>query len=312
MRCGIFGILLAFLCACHSESHKAGQPHAITLTAGDLTATFVDNSAMPPRHRAGYNGIASLQHNHLADSIFVPLYAGFNLEHIFSGDSLIDTFEPRRHPMTLSLIDKNTVELHQSPTPVSHFESWTRFTLCPSHYVDVEFRCQAHPGTFFSHGYIGLFWASYIFAPEDKHIYFWGYSAADPTPRWISAHSEAHGSKSSHRSAHDSRELYFAENFSKQFLARDLSDYRFLKPVYYGRYRDMVFIYMFDNDRDIRFSQSPTGGGPQNPAWDFHFIIEPFRYDTTYSFKSRIVYKPFVSEQDVIDEFEKWANQSKW
>jgi hypothetical protein len=239
------------------------------------------------------------------------LYAGFNLEHIFSGDSMADKFEPRRHPMTLTRIDQNTVELHQSATPVSNLESWTRFVLQPPHYLDVEFRCQAHPSDYFAHGYIGLFWASYINAPEDKHIYFWGNSTQDPSPRWISAFSESHGSKSTHRSAQDSRTLFFADNFSTQFLARDYSDFRFLKPVYYGRFRNMVLVYMFDNDPDVRFSQSPTGGGPLNPAWDFQFIIQPFKFDTTYSFKSRIVYKPFVSATDVIEEFEKWSGKSK-
>ncbi len=312
MPCRILVIsICALLCACRSDRTETGPIHAVTLTTGDLSATFVDNQAMPPRQRAGYNGIAALQHKHLADSIVVPLYASFNLEHIFSGDSLADTFEPRRHPMRLAHINSQTVELHQNATPISNLESWTRFTLRPPHYIDVEFRCQACPGTFFTHGYIGLFWASYINAPEDKHIHFWGNSGEDPAPRWISAFSETHGLKSTHRSAQDPHALYFADNFSSRFLARDLSDYRFLKPFYYGRFRDMVFIYMFDNDRDIRFSQSPTGGGPQNPAWDFQFIIEPFDYNRMYTFNARLVYKPFVSENDVMDEFTHWLQTKR-
>lgn len=300
-------MLFVSISAIQSCKNQPDRP-AITLAVGDLTVTFVDNQAVLP-HRAGYNGIGALLHKNLPDSIFVPFYAGFNLEHIFSGDNMAQKFEPRVHPMKLLQTGENSVELHQSPTPLSKFESWTRFTLQPPHAIDVEFRCQAHPGDFFAHGYIGLFWASYINAPEDKHIHFWGYSNDNPEPRWISAYSETHGDKSTHLSAADPHELFFAENFGTQFLARDCSEYRFLKPFYYGRFRDMVIIYMFNNDRDIRFSQSPTGGGPQNPAWDFQFIIEPFEFNRIYSFKSRIVYKPFVSEADVMGEFERWMRE---
>ena len=303
----IFQVLFVlFLVSCKSEQITDGSLHSITFSVGDLTATFVDNKAVPPVHRAGYNGIAVLMHKDQPDSIYVPYYAGFNLEHIFSGDSLLQKFEPRRHPMTLSQIAPNVVELYQSPTPLSQVESWTVFTLKPPHYIDVEFKCVIHPSDFFQHGYAGLFWASYIKAPRDIRIHFWGYSQDDKQPHWISAYSEKHGVKSTHISAIDDRELYFAENVAPTFLASHLSEYRFLKPFYYGRFRDMVLIHLFDNERDIRFSQSPAGGGELNPAWDFQFIIEAFEFHKTYSYKARIVYKPFISQDDVVEEFEKW------
>jgi len=107
MRTGILLMLFFSISAVQSCKNQPDSP-AITLTAGDLSVTFVDNQAVPP-HRAGYNGIAALQHKHLADSIFVPLYAGFNLEHIFSGDSMAQKFEPRAHPMKLSQTGENSV-----------------------------------------------------------------------------------------------------------------------------------------------------------------------------------------------------------
>ena len=60
------------------------------------------------------------------------------------------------------------------PTPTYKLESWTRFTLIAPHYIDMTFRCRATQHVF-HHKYIGLFWASYINAPEDKSMYFRGH-----------------------------------------------------------------------------------------------------------------------------------------
>lgn len=284
--------------------------HAIELHGGDLTVTFVDNSALAPEHRAGYNGIARLVHAMEPEPIFVPTYAGFNLEHIFSGDSLPDLFEPRHAPMELRQLSDRAVELHQPPTPISHVESWTRFELVPPHAIDVTFRCRLRDLTFFRHGYAGMFWASYIHKPEDKRIWFWGVSQDDPSPRWIAAYSEAHGVASTHLSAKDSLKLYFAPAFQAT-LASHFSNYRYLLPFFFGRFHRMVLVYVFDDDRRIRFSQSPTGGGPTNPAWDFQFIIPNPRTKTDYGFRARLIYKPFVSEEDVRAEAMSWLKTRK-
>jgi len=88
-----YGILILFIyaifCNCNSKQNTSDTLHAVMISAGDLTATFVDNEAMPPVHKAGYNGIAVLMHKNQSDSIYVPLNAGFNLEHVFSGDSMV-------------------------------------------------------------------------------------------------------------------------------------------------------------------------------------------------------------------------------
>ena len=295
-------VLSSIIFTCSQEK----DINSISLSIGDLTATFVNNEAIPPVHRAGYNGIARLTHREQDSTIFVPLYAGFNLEHIFGSDSLIEVFEPRKHPMKISQQGPKSIELYQSPTPLSHVESKTIFELKPPHYIDVDFEFMIRDRSFFTHGWVGLFWASYIHEPEDKHIYFWGTAGAETRPGWIAAFSEKHGYQSTHLSRDDNHHLYFAENFNPPLLVHNFSNYRFHQPFYYGRFRNMVLIYMFDNDQDIRFSQSPTGGGPLNPAWDFQFIIEPFEINKVYQFKARIVYKPFMNQLDVIEEFEKW------
>ncbi len=102
--------------------------------------------------------------------------------------------------------------------------------------------------------------------------------------------------------------FYFAPNFNAT-LASHFSKFRFEKPFYYGRFHDMILAYFFDTDQVIRFSQSPTGGGPDNPAWDFQFLIPNFVINQVYSFRARIIYKPFISAEEIVSEYEKWMNE---
>lgn len=281
---------------------------SITLSAGDLTVTFVDNEAFGKDHRAGYNGIARLAHAKQGNSVFVPTYAGFNLEHIFGGDVMPDLFEPRHHPMELRRVSRSTVELRQSPTPRSAVESTTRFTLTLPHFIDVDFRCVARDLSFFRHGYMGLFWASYIQAPDDRRVHFLGREPGEATDRWISAASAKHGDASTHRSRSDPGDVFFAADFNA-VLANHFSDYRFSEPFFCGRFRNMVLIYMFDRADAIRFSQSPDGGGRSNPAWDFQFIVRDVRVGTPYGYRARVVYKPFVSFEDAREEYRLWRER---
>ncbi len=280
---------------------------SVTLRLGDLSVTFVDNQALPPDHRAGYNGIASLRHREEEASPFVPLYAGFNLEHIFGGDSLQALFEPRKHPMELYRMSDKEVQLYQSPTPLSRMESLTTFTLVEPHYIDVTFRCRFMPSDFFKHGYAGIFWASYIQAPQDIRLHFRGSVSDDQEEQWIAAYSPRHGEASTHLAADDHEQIYFAENFNVT-LASHFSPHRFTEPYYYGRFGQMALAYFFDSDEIIRFSQSPTGGGDKNPAWDFQYLIPDFDFDKVYTFRARMVYKPFVDPSDITQEFRSWSS----
>ena len=277
----------------------------ISMSNGVLDVVFVDNTAFGEEHRAGYNGIAELRHKSQDSSVFVPFYAGFNLEHIFGGDSLAELFEPRKHPMELYRLSDNEVLLYQSPTPFSGLESQTVFKLTGSHYIDVVFRFIIHEPKFFKHGYAGLFWASYIHEPSDKKIYFRGIEQGSDSIGWISAYSAQHGFESTHLSRNEKDNIYFSSNFNAR-LASHFSDYRYEKPFYYGRFHNMVLAYMFKPERGIRFSQSPTGGGELNPAWDFQFIVDDFEVGQVYSFQARIMYKEFAGENDVLAAFEAW------
>src|SRR6185295_8119919 len=187
----LFSLLVLFSCSAQKaitlKPDGYEKRNSVTIENGDIKAVFVDNTELKPGHKPGYNGIAQLYHAKEDSPVFVPDYAGFNLEHVFGGDSLQQLFEPRRHPMTLFRKSDSEVLLYQEATPLSGVESLTEFKVVKPHYIDITFQCVVHNEKFFRHEYAGLFWASYIQHPVDKKIYFKGVTPSDPQrSSWIS------------------------------------------------------------------------------------------------------------------------------
>jgi hypothetical protein len=278
-----------------------------TFQVGDLTAVIGDNEAYDDR-RAGYGGIHRLTHRTLAGKSLFGV-AGLNFEHIFdgeqdqrdlSGDRKI-FFEPRNHPLALRKIAGDEAELHQAPTPTYHLESWSRFKLVPPHYIDFTFRCQAHQHVF-RNGYIGLFWASYINAPENKSIYF------RDAKGWVQLCTQEHNNQCTVRHVDDKLELKFL-NVPQQCLYKNYSPLRFAEPFYFGYFGTHVFILMFDRTAGIRFSHSPSSGGAPsfpNPAWDFQYIVPKYDVLTDYGFRARVVYRERCSVEEIEREYKSW------
>ena len=65
----------------------AEPPHTALLQTEKLRVIIADNESFGPTHRAGYNGVAEMALAREGRNVFVPQYAGLNLEHIFSGDA---------------------------------------------------------------------------------------------------------------------------------------------------------------------------------------------------------------------------------
>ena len=307
----LFTAFLLLISSCSALKRVSLEPSGYdqlktaTIENGELKAIFIDNTDLPPDHRAGYNGIAELYHADQDSSLFVPFYAGFNLEHIFSGDSLPEFFEPRVNPMSLYRKSETEVLLYQKSTNVSGVESLTEFKVVPPCFIDITFRCVLHNRQYFMNNYAGFFWASYINKPPDRSIYFMGITEDILTETWISAISEKHGTRSTHRALNDNYDFYFAPDFSI-VLARNFSGYRYSKPFYYGRFHNMALAFFFETSEVIRLTQSPSGGGGTNPAWDFQYLIPDPVIGKEYSFRIRMVYKPFTGNQDILEEYNEW------
>ncbi len=278
----------------------------VEVRRGALSAVLVDNREHPPHHRAGYNGLAEIRIDG-GPSPFVPAYAGLNLEHVNNGRIYSDRnlqFEPRRHPMELRRIDAHTYELYQAPLPETGLESCTRFSFSESNVVDVVLECIPRRDNF-PHDHLNLFWASYILEPEDPAICFIGREKGSTDERWIRAVTPRHGELSTHRGAHDRRRFDHEEPFPLTLVFNE-SVYEYTRPFYYGRFKDNVWIVMFRESDHVRLTQSPSGGGRNNPAWDFQWFIADPRVGERYRLVWRAVYKPWNGREDVLTEYERF------
>jgi hypothetical protein len=280
------------------------KPYQILKRAG-LTAVIVDNQAVDdavlPGHRAGYSGVASLTSEMLPSNFFVPAVSGLNFEHIHDGttqDRKI-LFEPRHHPMELRVLDEFTVELYQTPTPTWGLESCHRYHLLPDGAIELTFECIPRRATF-KNGYIGLFWASYIHQPESLDIHFRGFDEGQDksTTRWIRGVTPAHGTLPTHLAQDDNRVFAHDVDFPLS-LVFNRSKHRFIEPWYFGVSHGQAYAQMFRPQDRVRLTQSPSGGGQGNPAWDFQFFIDKYELNRRYQFVMRAMLVPFESAEQV-------------
>ena len=58
---------------------------------------------------------------------------------------------------------------------------------------------------------------------------------------------------------------------------------------------------------ELRFAQSPSGGGKGNPAWDFVFFARSYAIGKDVGFTARAVYRDFKGREDVIRTWETWS-----
>ena len=276
----------------------------------------IGNNAEAGEHRGGYNGVFALGEPGGGGNVFVPAYAGLNLEHYFdAGPVPADSqvfFEPRRTPMTFTRVDAQTAELYQAPTPVYGVESWTRFTLSEPHYVDMRFRCVPHKAGL-KGNLLGVFWASYIQYPQDKSIYFLSEGSTLDKPMWFQYCTLKHNRDST--VCHEKDNYVIPFETGGESLFRNIAPVRYAKPFFYGRIGGQVLIYLFKPGPCIRFSHSPSGGGAtpdgqaQNPAWDFQLIIPEYEAGNEYAMEMRLIYKPWVSREDVINEVRQYLKR---
>lgn len=287
-----------------SIEYRVPEKAYAVLSSGDVTAVVVTNEAVDddvlPGHRAGYSGVASLTHKLRPENLFVPAYAGLNYEHIHDGTTRDRDvlFEPRRAAMELRVIDEHTVELYQPPTPTWKLESCLRYQMLEDGAIEMTLECIPRARTFNS-GYIGLFWASYIHQPESLDIHFRGRKAgAAEGEGWIRGVTPSHGVDAVHLSTKDDRTFKHDEDFPLS-LVFNRSAYHYTEPWYYAVSHGMAYVAIFRPQDQVRFVQSPSGGGAGNPAWDFQYFIPDYEVGRRYQMVMRTMYAPYESAEQV-------------
>ncbi len=279
----------------------------VVMKRGEVEVVVVDNSAVDdevlPKHRAGYSGIAVLRHTGRPENLFVPGIAGLNFEHILSGETPTDKktqFEPRNHPMELRVIHPHAVELYQAPTFHHGLESCQRYELLSDGTIQLTVEVVPRRASF-PNGYVNLFWASYINQPESLDIHFRGVPA-DPSAgeeaTWIRGVTPSHGELSTHPAVDDKREFAHDTPFPLT-LVYSLSNYRYTEPWYFGVSHGMAFVEIFRPQDRVRLTQSPSGGGNGNPAWDFQFFVEKPELGKLSRFVMRAAYLPYESPEQI-------------
>lgn len=291
--------------------------HAARLDTAKLQVVIADNEAYGAEHKGGYNGVAELRRGpDDPKNLFVPNYAGLNLEHVFSGDATSfgwNIFEPRRLPMQLIRHSTNRVELRQERT--EHWPLRSRLVFdVKEDGIDLTYHGTPLADEWKKHGYIGIFFASYIHAPEDMAIQFIGRSRpgrGGAQPRWIKHLPEKHGVAASHRPAGSNWDPPQDDGFNLD-LVKGVSDFEYLHPFYFGRSGENVFVMMFQRtgaEGELRFAQSPSGGGKGNPAWDFVYFRREYAVNREFSFRVRAVYRKFTNIEKVVRLYENWSGE---
>ncbi|MCL4785613.1 MAG: hypothetical protein KJ070_02295 [Verrucomicrobia bacterium] len=308
-------VLLSF--AIWGRAAEATTGHTARVETDLLQVVIADNEAYGSEHRAGYNGISELWLKAGdARNLFVPLYAGLNFEHIFSGDSASfgwNIFEPRRAPMQLVRLSDTKVELRQNRT--EHWPLRSRLVYeAKGDAIDFAYLGTPLEDAWRKHGYIGVFFASYIQSPEDMSIQFIGRSRpgqGDPRPRWIKHLPERHGLAANHRPAGSTWDPSLDEGFNID-LVNGTSNLEYLYPFYLGRVGENVLVMMFERageEGELRFAQSPSGGGKGNPAWDYVYFRREYRVGREFSFRVRAVYTKFTSVEEIVRLYEAWSGE---
>jgi len=322
MRKKEFCVFITYMTALAIQA-VAQQPDTLHLQSDELKLVVVNNESYGMEsdenfHRAGYNGISELYlKNGKEENFFRPNVSGLNFEFIFSGDSTsygADLFEPRRALMHLERLAPNKVQLTQPRTDFWPLHSTITFGLSGNR-VDMKFEGVPLKNVWEKHGYIGLFFASYIRKPENRGIHFIGKSRSDPDGypgRWIYHLPSQHGEEANHRPAGSNWDPEFDEGFPVR-LASGISDLEYIYPFYYGVSGNYVLIMMFektDDNIEMRFAQSPTGGGPDNPAWDFLYYKKNPSQGEKFEFRLAMVVKKYEGREDVIHQYEKWSGET--
>lgn len=310
------GLINAQLMSLANDTYISIQAEQDTfhLQSDELELVIANNESYgTDHHREGYSGISELYlRNGESENLFRPDVAGLNYEFIFNGDSSsygADLFEPRKSPMQIERLSANKVQLRQSRTEYWPLQSTITYELSGNR-VEMIYEGVPLENVWDKHGYIGLFFASYISGPEQKGINFIGHTRSEPDKKqWIYHLPEQHGKDANHRPADSNWDPEFDEGFPVS-LALGISDLEYLYPFYYGITGDHVLIMMFeqlDDDAEMRFAQSPTGGGPDNPAWDFLYYNKAPEKGEKFSFRLAMVVKKFEGKEDVIEQYEQWS-----
>ena len=270
-------------------------PHCHLIQAGDLQAVVGDAS----RDGAGgpqYCGLWSLTSQHRVFNAFGNAYAG-----LLPG-------ELRGKAPVLEAIDGTTAALRRDADDQRPSSARALYRAVAPHTIEHELTVRDEadlrpPGCDFRE----VSWCCYMNCPEDPRIHF---RSGGDWQRYISPRHGVHSNVAPAGLDADALEAFPADRGPERPFHWDRAPFRFDEPFYYGRLGSMLLLLVFSQPRWLRFFCSPSGGGGAMvpgrtcPAWDFEWVIPTGDYapGRDYTFRVHLVYKRFVSDDDVLAE----------
>lgn len=290
----IFIILCVVACTMAFAQPQPEVPmHCALIQSGELQAIVGDCS----RNGSGgpqYCGLWSLTSKQRQFNAFGNSYAG-----LLPG-------ELRGRPnVTLQMIDDQSAALVKPATEQDPTEARVTYRFVSPNCLEHTLTLKDNRSRMSSLGYREVSWCSYMNSPDDIRLHF--LSAGQMTAYISPQHGV--GSRIG-PSFIPELEQTPPQDEKRQPFHVDFAPLKFEAPFYYGRLGQMVLLYVFDNGEDLRFFCSPSGGGGSLvpgltcPAWDFLWIIPQAKYEVgkEFTFKLRMIYKPYVSDEDVLAE----------
>lgn len=278
----------ALMCCWPCLAQPREPMHSVTIRAGDLTAVIGD-STDHGAGREGYEGVWRLTHAQRDENVFRDIYAGL-IAH--------------RQPCTVVRLSDTAAEIRRPDSIAIE-----RFEVVAPCYLDYTVR--------FTAGGESAGWncASYMNAPEDPAIYL-----INSAGEWMRHYDPEHGHAASVlpesmtppvlQTVPDAKYPHGTNSF-----ADSLSDLRFdpERALFYGNIDGgMVLVFMFERGHEVIPYMSPSGGGydaernRKCPAWDFRYRLSGLTPGEEVVLRQRIMYKPFVSREDILAEYAAW------
>ena len=287
------------LASCCNKKDNTYLNHTAIEIRGDLQASFRGNEG------PNISGIASLRHND-CPNIEAFSRAGLNYEYLFAGNnSPLNGAVPREGPFPLTEQGNKLVLTRRKEDSPREVAVTVSYEVVPPHYIDFEVKCRFHNLNYFQEGqWAGLFFASYMASTNTSDINFltadgWRNTSSIPLGRTIASDNP----------------LDLSYDINDPTLGLNMPydvNLKALKPFYYGLIsqgdKKMIYEIMFEflrkGNEEVRFSiwkwQAFT------PAWDFLWIINKPELNKDYVLKGRVVWKPFISQDDTIQEYKNW------
>ena len=273
----------------------ADEPESIALNHGELTfvlGTEKDHGA----GRTGYIGLWSLTSVHNTRNAFVPRYAGW--------------IQQRQRATVTRISDTAGVIQHYDSSGEETVKQ--TFQLVAPYYFDCTFSRKSTGSTVSFNG------TSYMNGPEDPGVYF-----VDHQGQWQRHYDLQHGNAASIypqgmplpvlKKVPNARFRHGTNRFSDS-----VSQWRYdpARALFFGRVGKMVLVHMFPPRCGVIPYISPSGGGRQadgrkNPAWDWRVTLTPSAdANRNEHFTMRAIYKQFISNADVLDEYDRWVTSN--